>query len=109
MTAETTEAATAAAAPPDHLSERAKTLWRDVVKAGMSIGRQTAIQTALEALDRADAARRQVDADGMLTGTEGRMKHAHPLLKVEKDCRTQFSSLWQSLGLHYNFRQDGRL
>lgn len=87
--------------PPAHLSERAKALWRAVVPdRARSPGRLALVQTALEALDRADAAAAVIEQEGMLcetrvTGT----KHVNPLLKVEKDNRQLFARLWSDLGL----------
>jgi len=85
--------------PPAHLSERSKALWRAVVPSlAASPQRQAAVQVALEALDRADAARRQIEAEGMVV-SGGKMPHIHPLLKVEKDARQLFARLWAQLGM----------
>lgn len=85
--------------PPAHLSERAKELWRAVVPGQVSSpGRLALLQTALEALDRADQAAAVIEREGLLTG-EGKMKHINPLLKAEKDNRQLFARLWKDLGL----------
>lgn len=67
---------------------------------GVNIGRLTMLQAALEALDRADAARQAVEAEGMTFKTErtGAI-HINPMVKVEKDARQQFAKLWHELGL----------
>ena len=85
---------------PAHLSDRAKAIWRSVLKSGRSRQRLAMVQTALEALDRADEAREIINKDGMLISTkEGGMSHSHPLLKIEKDNRALFARLWRELDL----------
>jgi phage terminase small subunit len=90
-------------APPNHLSQRAKAIWVELVKKDVvSAGRLALFQTALEALDRGDEARKAVDGEGLLVGTEeGKMRHANPLLKVERDCMTLFARIWGELHLGY--------
>jgi hypothetical protein len=88
-------------APPPHLSARSAAIWRSLVpRRARSAERLTLLQTALECLDRGDAARAKVDADGLTvktlaTGTV----HLHPLLKVESEARRQFAKLWSALHL----------
>jgi P27 family predicted phage terminase small subunit len=96
------------AEPPAHLSERAKKIWREVVYRVRSPGRVVMLQTALEALDRADEAREAVSKEGLTvtTKTTGAV-HVHPLLKVEKDQRALFSKLWRELALHWDSKIDG--
>lgn len=87
--------------PPAHLSARSQALWRTLVpRRARSAERLTLLQTALECLDRADAARAGIDRDGLTvktlaTGTV----HLHPLLKVETEARRQFAKLWSALAL----------
>ena len=85
---------------PDHLSDRSRTLWASVVpKRARSPERLAMITTALEALDRADAARAKVEADGMTTTTKTTgAVHLHPLLRVERESRQLFAKLWKDLG-----------
>lgn len=97
------------AEPPAHLSERAQEIWRGVVYRVHSPGRVVMLQTALEALDRADEARQAVDREGLTvtTKTTGAV-HVHPLLKVEKEQRALFSKLWLDMALHWDPQIDGR-
>lgn len=92
--------------PPSGLSERALYLWGSVVPArARSAGRLAVIEEALRALDRADAARVALDAEGMVSKTESTgALHVHPLVKVERENRALFVRLWQDLGLA--FQQD---
>ena len=93
---------------PAHLSENSKGIWKAVASKNMkSKQRQTLAQVALECLDRADEARKVIDTEGLLVSAgEGGLKHAHPLLKVEKDSRALFGKLWVQLGLHYEQLHD---
>ena len=78
--------------PPTHLSAAAKKLWHDIFTeyaiddaAGMAI-----LRAALESFDRAQAARKSIDKDGMtVTGRDGQVRN-HPLLTVERDNRAAF-------------------
>lgn len=96
--------------PPEHLSARSKELWRAVIHRCKSPGRQALLAEALAALDRADEARRAIDAQGLTftTGTTGAV-HMNPLLKVEKDSRQLFASIADRLMLHFDPDIDGRL
>lgn len=95
--------------PPDHLSPRAKTLWASVVPSrARSAARLAMVQTALEALDRADAAMAEIGRVGMTseTKTTGAI-HVHPLVKVERESRGQFAKLWGLMGLQFCKLEDG--
>jgi phage terminase small subunit len=89
--------------PPPHLSERSAALWCAVVRGPVGPGFLTLLQTALEALDRADAARQRIEADGLVGTTEATgALHAHPLLRVEKDSMTLFCRIWKDLRLTFD-------
>jgi phage terminase small subunit len=95
-------------APPEHLSERSRDLWRQLGPTeARSLQRRTFFQVGLEALDRADEARRLVAVEGMTTTTEstGAM-HVNPLVKIERDSRAQFVHIWDLLGLKSNYQID---
>lgn len=64
-------------------------------------GRLALIQAGLEALDRADQARCQLDAEGLTVApADGKgMPHPHPLVRVERDSRAQFMAAWSALRL----------
>lgn len=92
---------TEAVEPPDHLSDRSKVLWGELAPdRAKSIERRTLLQAALEALDRADAARLAIAAEGMTTTTATtKAVHVHPLVKVEREARGQFMRAWAMLHL----------
>lgn len=95
--------------PPDHLSERAKSLWRSVVpRRAKSPERLVTVQVALEALDRADGARLAIAEQGLttVTKTTGAV-HLNPLAKLEREARAQFLSAWSTLHLNWDSRLDG--
>ena len=95
--------------PPEHLSGSSQDLWRCVVpRRARSVGRLVVIEMALGALDRAEAAREQVEAEGMTTTTQTTgAVHVHPLLKIERDARGQFLRAWQDLGFDFDKGVDG--
>ncbi|TWT37481.1 hypothetical protein KOR34_24330 [Posidoniimonas corsicana] len=96
--------------PPPHLSPRAVALWHEYVpEKARSAGRLALVQTALESLDRADAARAEVEAAGMTTTTKSTgAVHVHPLIKVEREGRQMFAKLWGELGFHWTNGVDRR-
>jgi phage terminase small subunit len=95
--------------PPQHLSARAQSLWHAVVPSrARSPERLALLQVALESLDRADQARLAVEKNGMTTTTKTTgAVHLHPLLRVEREARQQFSRLWEQLNLSWNPQIDG--
>ena len=97
--------------PAEHLSERAKALWRDVLalQAKASPGRLALLQVGLEALDRADEARQVIEREGMTTKTATTgVLHVHPLLKVEREARQVFLRAWGQLNLDWQIGWDDR-
>ena len=93
--------------PPEHLSERSKDLWRRLAPTeARSLERRTIFQVALEALDRADEARRVIAAEGMLhtTAATGAC-HVHPAVKIERETRAQFVRIWHT-ALHLQWNSD---
>ena len=94
--------------PPDHLSERAKQLWRTIVpRRALSPERLTLLQAALEALDRADQAREALLEEGLVfTTAKTGTKHVNPIVRIEKDARQQFLQAWSQLQLSSYFPMD---
>ncbi|HEV2546032.1 MAG TPA: P27 family phage terminase small subunit [Stellaceae bacterium] len=96
---------------PTHLSPRSKTLWNDLVpRRARSPERLTLLQLALEQLDRADAARADIERDGPTFRTKktGTI-HAHPALAIERQARMTFVRLWKQLDLHWSAELDSGL
>jgi phage terminase small subunit len=97
---------------PAHLSEAAKHLWDSVAaRKQISEGRQALLQSALEALDRANECREILAKEGLVKTTERTgAVHIHPLAKLECECRRQFATIWSGqLSLHFDVQVDGRL
>jgi hypothetical protein len=65
---------------------------------GSSLGRLVMIEIALRELDRATAAREQIEVDGLVTvSKKSRVAHAHPLVRVEQAARQAFTRLWSGV------------
>ena len=95
---------------PSHLSDRSRSLWASIVpERGKSPGRLALLQAALEALDRADSAIAEIATAGLTTTTKTTgAVHVHPLVKVEREARAQFASIWNQLGLGFDAKLDKR-
>lgn len=86
---------------PGHLSKEAKKIFKDLSAeygiddvAGLRI-----LRVALEAFDRAQAARATIDRDGMTTVDKFGQLKPHPLLASERDSRAAFLSGLKALNL----------
>jgi len=82
--------------PPSHLSARAVELWHFVVPArANSLPQIALVRSALEALDRADAAREQIAKEGLtFTTISTGAIHLNPLTRLEKESRAAFVATW---------------
>ena len=90
--------------PPAHLSPAAVAIWWHLGPTRCkTVGRQLLLQAALEAWDRAEACRVTIEAEGMVADTKSTgARHAHPLLRVEKEARAQFIRISHELALDYS-------
>ena len=86
---------------PSHLTAEAKKIWREILDeydvndaAGLRI-----LRVALEAFDRAQAARATIDKDGMTIKDKFDQTKPHPLLSVERDSRAAFLAGLKALNL----------
>src|SRR5262245_29842021 len=98
-----------AAMPPGGLSNRAQELWRSLVpRRARSPERQALLEAALRALDRAAEAAEVVAREGMsFTTKKTGAVHMHPMLRVERENKGFFLSVWSALGLTWS-QQDAR-
>jgi len=87
--------------PPKHLTKEAKKIWKSLLDeygiddiAGLKI-----LRVALEAFDRAQAAREAIDRDGMTVMDKAGQIKSHPLLPVERDSRAAFLAGLKALNL----------
>jgi P27 family predicted phage terminase small subunit len=85
---------------PKHLATTTKQWWSDVVTRWELEEHHVRLLTlAAEAWDRGQAARQQIDKEGLTTKTrEGGCK-LHPAVRVENDCRLAFARLVRELDL----------
>jgi phage terminase small subunit len=89
-------------APPEHLSERSKALWCELVGARVKgTSRIVSFQIALEYLDLAEQAREQRIKEGLTSKTKRTgVTHLNPVLRVEQRATQSFLKLWAGLGLN---------
>lgn len=87
--------------PPAHLSAEAKRVWK-ALHGEFALDDPAALallRSAMEAFDRAEGARRQIEREGQtLPDRFGQLK-AHPLLATERDARAQFLAALRQLNL----------
>ena len=86
---------------PEHLSVKSQELWAIITAEKVtSPTRQALLLAALEARDRAEAARLAIAQQGMVNVTEttGAI-HLNPLLKCERESKALFAKIWGQLGL----------
>lgn len=86
---------------PSHLTPEAARWWRELV-AEYSIADPAGfllLQTAMEAFDRMQQARRAIAEDGLLSAGSKRQARAHPLLAVERDSQKALLAALKSLNL----------
>jgi len=95
---------------PKHLSAEAKQIWKEILKeydiqdsAGLRI-----LRVSLESFDRAQAAREEIDRDGMTTLDKFNQLKPHPLLPIERDSRAAFLAGLRALNLDLEPLRDGR-
>ena len=86
--------------PPAHLSASAQQWWRTTVE--MYVLQEhhlKLLQFAAEAWDRTQAARAQIDRDGLTVSTADGGIRAHPCIAIERDSRLGFARLVRELDL----------
>ena len=85
---------------PPHLEPKTRRWWSSVVRDWNLEEHHVKILTlAAEAWDRAQAARIQVDAEGMTFLDRFKQPKPHPLLQIERDNRLAFARLVRELRL----------
>ena len=88
--------------PPKHLSRESKRIWRRMVAEyhpfddmhGLKV-----LEVSLDAYDRFQAARLQIEAEGMTVLDKFEQIKPHPLLTVERDSRAAFLAGLKALNL----------
>ncbi len=87
--------------PPAHLSAEAAAWWQEVVRDfALEPHHQRLLQVACESWDRAQLARRELDAHGGVTFTDasGTIR-AHPAVAIQRDASTLFNRTLRELDL----------
>lgn len=93
---------------PGHLSKEAKKIWKSLLAeyaiedvAGLKI-----LRVALEAFDRAQAARERIDLEGMTIQDRFDISKPHSLLPIERDSRAAFLAGLKALNLDWEPLRD---
>ena len=88
--------------PPEHLSEKAKALYREHVGADITTAARGALfLRALESLDLADECAKIIRRDGVAQVSErSGMSRQHPLLNSLKTATETVLKIWGALGLN---------
>lgn len=86
--------------PPEHLSERAVELWTGVVD-DYELGAHQVelLRRACEAADRADEARKLLEAEGLMCQDRYGQLRPHPAAAIERDSRIAEARLLRELAL----------
>jgi P27 family predicted phage terminase small subunit len=95
--------------PPKALSSAAKRLWRGLVEEYdlADVAALAILTAALEAFDRAAAAKALPDADGPVVEDRWGQKKAHPAASIERDSRAAFLAAVKQLNLDIEPLRDG--
>jgi len=85
--------------PPEHLSEEMKTFYTSIVnKYNLEAHRLILLTRACECLDRAEQARKQIEAEGLTTKDRYGSIKPHPCVKMEIDSKSAARLLLHELG-----------
>jgi phage terminase small subunit len=89
--------------PPSWLNVEFHAAWNDAVqKCNGAEGRAILVTEYFGVLQRLRQTTAQLEKDGiMLASKRSGLQHQHPLLKFEKDLRSQALKYATALGLHY--------
>lgn len=87
-------------APPRHLREPGRDLWRTVVTDFvLQEHHLRVLLAACEARDRAASCREAIDSEGATVTDRWGQTKSHPLLAAERDSRAAFLAALRDLGL----------
>jgi len=94
---------------PKELSEMSKAVWRGVVpRRAKTVERMLLVKTALLALDRAQEVTAEIKKEGLtIENPSSGAKRANPLIKLEKELRAQFATIWDGMNLDWDGVIDG--
>ena len=95
--------------PPAHLSKEGKALWRRLNETFVLENHHLPVlAAALGALDRAEQARKILDAEGLVAADRFGQKKVHPAALVERDNRSLAARLLRELALDVPGNNDAR-
>ena len=88
-------------AAPDHFSDEVKSLWDSILtEYDLESSERAILKVGLEAYDRAQVCRQQIDKEGpTITDPSGRVR-AHPALQAEKNAISAYLQAFRLLALN---------
>lgn len=94
---------------PSHLSKEAKQKWRKLItEYGIDdAGGKEILRAGLEAFDRAQTARANIDKVGLLIKDRFGVVKPHPLIACERDARAAYLQALKQLNLDIEPLRDG--
>lgn len=94
---------------PTGLGTRAKKLWRDLHATWTFTPDETAVlELAVEAVDRADRAQRDIDSHGILVADRFGQLKANEAIGVKATAEVNAARLLKQLGLHVEVERQNR-
>lgn len=95
--------------PPGHLSKEAKQIWKKLTEEyGISDnGGKEILRAGLEAFDRAQKARENIDRVGLLVKDRFGAVKPHPLISCERDARAAYLQALRQLNFDIEPLRDG--
>ncbi len=95
--------------PPEHLTEKAKALYRFYIgKTIRSPGQIALFIRGLEVMDQADEAGELIREQGLSqTSKRSGLERQNPLMNVEKEATATMLKIWKILRLNSNTKQVG--
>jgi P27 family predicted phage terminase small subunit len=86
--------------PPEHLKERSAEFWRTIVENyDLRPADLERLRQSCESIDIIDAAREQLDRDGLTLEDRFGQTRQHPLVNVERDARAELRRSLRELDL----------
>jgi phage terminase small subunit len=86
--------------PPEHLSDGSKAVWKATVEEfEMSAAELVTLRLALEAVDRSDQARAEIEKAGAIVEDRYGGLRAHPAVAIERDSRLAAARLFKQLNI----------
>lgn len=94
---------------PSHLSARSRTFWRRIhAEYELEVHQTEILRRLCEVIDRCDAARERLDAEGVVVLDRFDQLKTHPAVAIERDARLAIARLTRELNLDTEPPDDSR-